>query len=89
MKCTLHSRSKPILTWLSQPCLGNLTPSFPLQVHFGQQVLLVGSVKELGGWDLATAVPLSWAEGHCWTASVAMPAGEEVQFKFVVADPNL
>jgi hypothetical protein len=52
-------------------------------------VLLVGSVKELGGWDLATAAPLSWAEGHCWTASVAMPAGEEVQFKFVVADPNL
>lgn len=61
----------------------------PLQVNFGQEVLLVGSVKALGDWDLATAVPLTWEEGHRWTASVEMPAGEEVQFKFVVANPNL
>jgi hypothetical protein len=60
-----------------------------VQVHFGQQILLVGSSEALGGWELAGALPLTWGEGHVWRATVALPADATFEYKFVVCDPNV
>lgn len=58
------------------------------QIHFGQEVLLVGSHAALGAWQLDGAVRAAWSEGDVWSASVDLPAGAELEFKFVVADPS-
>jgi hypothetical protein len=57
------------------------------KVNFGQEVLLVGSHEALGAWRVDNAVRASWSEGHQWSASVNLPAGELLEFKFVVSDP--
>lgn len=62
-------------------------PAF-LQVCFGQQVLLVGSAEGMGGWQLESGLALTWSEGHCWSATVPLPLGADVEFKFVITDPR-
>lgn len=57
-------------------------------MQFAQEVLLVGSLPQLGGWGLEGAVRLTWGEGHAWTATVELPAGAELEYKFVVTDPH-
>lgn len=49
---------------------------------------LVGSHEALGSWQVDKAVPATWSEGHQWSASVELPAGAQLEFKFVVADPS-
>lgn len=53
---------------------------------WGQGVKLIGSHPKLGSWSLDKAVELRWAEGDQWTASVALPAGEVYEYKYVVID---
>ena len=36
----------------------------------GEDVVLVGSHPSLGSWDLGSALPLAWSDGHVWRASV-------------------
>lgn len=59
---------------------------------FGQNVLLTGSSPELGEWDLSRAARMEWSEGrngeHHWSASVELPAGADVEYKFVIDDPK-
>lgn len=40
------------------------------ECHFGQQFKVVGGDSQFGDWDPSAAVPLSWSEGHLWTAEV-------------------
>ncbi len=47
----------------------------------------MGSHEALGAWQLDKAVPATWNEGHQWSASVELPAGAQLEFKFVIADP--
>ena len=47
-----------------------------LQLNFGDGVKAVGSIDELGGWSVADAPSLQWAEGHRWIGSLQLPAGE-------------
>lgn len=63
-------------------------PHPPVQVEFGQDVLIVGSHETLGAWQLDGAARCSWKEGDVWEASVDLPAGAELEYKFVVADPS-
>eukprot|EP00775_Hariotina_reticulata_P002125 gene2125-2444_t len=55
-----------------------------LKVEFGQQLFVVGSCSSLGGWNIDNAVKLNWQEGHIWEASVELPAGEVVNYKYIV-----
>ena len=48
----------------------------------------MGSHERLGAWDLAAAVPAAWSEGHAWTATVELPLGAEIEYKFAVVDPR-
>lgn len=60
-----------------------------LQVDFGQQVLVVGNVPELGGWELGRAPQMTWSEGDNWSVAVEVPAGSQFEFKFALQSPNL
>lgn len=66
----------------------NVTFTLRKEVCFGQQVLLVGSAEGMGGWQLEGGLPLTWSEGHCWSATVPLPLGADVEFKFVITDPR-
>lgn len=81
---------------LAPPCptgppllLTTLPPApAPLQVDFGQQVLLVGDAPQLGSWELGNAPHMSWSEGDTWTATVDLPEGASVEYKFVLQNPG-
>ena len=47
---------------------------------FGQQLKVVGSFPELGGWDARTAPSMSWCEGHRWQLDVMLPS-QPFEFK--------
>lgn len=53
---------------------------------FGQQFLIVGDNPVLGEWNPSGGVPLSWSEGHVWTADVYVPMGKAIKYKFILMD---
>ncbi|KAF6262639.1 hypothetical protein COO60DRAFT_601225 [Scenedesmus sp. NREL 46B-D3] len=55
-----------------------------LKVDFGQHLLVVGSCASLGAWNVDNAVRLTWQEGNVWESSVELPAGELVEYKYVI-----
>ncbi|KRD44338.1 glycosidase [Cellulomonas sp. Root930] len=67
------------------------TPTTASQVSFGvnatttwgQNVFVVGDRAELGSWNPASAIALSSATYPVWRASVTLPAGTVVQYKYV------
>lgn len=54
---------------------------------YGQGVKVVGSISELGSWNVASGVALSasgyTASNPLWSATVNLPAGTTFQYKFV------
>jgi alpha-amylase len=50
---------------------------------WGQNVYVVGNTAALGNWDPASAVALSSATYPVWTATVNLPAGTAVQYKYI------
>lgn len=54
------------------------------ECEFGQRFLIVGDDPVLGVWDPAAGVPLTWTEGHLWTAQVDMPVGKLIKYKFIL-----
>lgn len=53
-------------------------------VDYGQHVVLVGSVPELGSWILADGVSLTWSEGDLWNATLELPSTSVLEYKYVV-----
>lgn len=56
----------------------------------GAAVYLSGDTSALGSWAAApgSAVRMQWSEGDVWTATVALPAGSRLEYKYVVLDPS-
>ncbi|MBK8900046.1 MAG: hypothetical protein IPM53_02570 [Anaerolineaceae bacterium] len=54
--------------------------------QWGQNMYVVGNVPELGNWNPANAVPLSWVDSDTWSgpATFTTSAGQSIQFKFIV-----
>ena len=50
----------------------------------GQSLVLIGSLPEMGGWELASAVQMEWNDGHRWTASVPVPRASLAGAEFKV-----
>ncbi|WP_304438281.1 carbohydrate-binding module family 20 domain-containing protein, partial [Cellulomonas sp. B6] len=50
---------------------------------WGQDLYVVGDHAGLGGWDPARAVPLSAATYPVWRATLTLPPGTAVQYKYV------
>lgn len=57
----------------------------PTCCRYGQNLYIVGSLPQLGGWDLSKALPLSWHPGHRWSAEVVLPV-DSFEFKAVVVE---
>jgi len=53
------------------------------QTHWGDRIVLVGDVPELGSWDPARGVELQGDDYPTWTASVLLPPGAAVEYKYV------
>ncbi|CAI0397705.1 unnamed protein product, partial [Linum tenue] len=53
------------------------------QVEFGENVVILGSAKELGSWK--KKVPLNWTEGG-WVCNLELNGGQSIEYKFVVVD---
>lgn len=53
---------------------------------YGQDMYVVGNVPELGNWNAASAVPLTWVDSDTWSgpAIFTTNAGQSIQFKFIV-----
>lgn len=73
------------------PYYYNATPKATFVVwenstHWGEDVAVVGSLPELGGWDPAKALPLRTGGSVFpnWAGSVDLPAGVPFEFKFIV-----
>ena len=67
-----------------------LYPAHPplFQVDFGEQVVLVGNAPELGNWQLDHAPNMTWSEGDTWVATITLPPGTDVEYKFVLRSPT-
>ena len=63
-----------------------VTFSISHRVAYGQSIAVVGSASALGGWSLASAIPLAWSDGDVWRTTVPLPAGSLVEYKYVVID---
>ncbi|KAK8512186.1 hypothetical protein V6N13_097150 [Hibiscus sabdariffa] len=63
-----------------------ISVKFQLQKEcsFGEHFFIVGDHPMLGLWDPESAVPLTWSEGHVWTAELDIPVGVSIQFKFIL-----
>ncbi|MGA5302798.1 carbohydrate-binding module family 20 domain-containing protein [Nucisporomicrobium flavum] len=50
---------------------------------WGQNVFVTGNTAALGNWDPANAVALSSASYPVWKATVSLPGGTAVQYKYI------
>jgi hypothetical protein len=58
-----------------------------LHVEFGERVCLIGSVRELGEWDVdSNAISLTWSESDIWQAEVKVKRADvaRLEYKYVV-----
>jgi phosphoglucan,water dikinase len=55
------------------------------QVEFGENIVIVGSSKEMGSWK--KKVPMKWTENG-WVCKLELKGGEVVEFKFAIASKD-
>ncbi len=46
-------------------------------------LFVAGEAEEMGSWNPAHAVRLTWTAGNIWTGRVALPAGQVHEYKFI------
>ncbi len=56
--------------------------------NWGQNVFVVGDVAQLGSWNPANAVALSSAAYPVWRATVNLPPGTTVRYKYIKKNPD-
>ncbi|MCX8495554.1 MAG: 4-alpha-glucanotransferase [Akkermansiaceae bacterium] len=57
-------------------------------VPVGLAPCLLGSVRELGQWDRDAAVPLVEVAPNLWEASLDLPNGREIEYKYGLSEPG-
>jgi predicted alpha/beta superfamily hydrolase len=57
-------------------------------VGFGYEACVLGEHPLLGGNDPLQAIKLTWSAGNIWRGTIALPAGEDVTYRFVKRDFN-
>ena len=57
---------------------------------YGQNIYIVGSVPELGSWNTAQAVKLSWVNSNTWRGPVYFTTskGQTIQYKYIVKNSD-
>lgn len=56
-----------------------------LEVKFGESLIIVGNIPELGHWnDHHTLGKMSWSEGHMWRVTLKIKReNSNFQYKYV------
>ncbi|CAJ2503407.1 Uu.00g108010.m01.CDS01 [Anthostomella pinea] len=87
---TTTSTAVPTTTSTTTPCsLSSVAVTFTEQVTttYGQTIKLVGSISELGNWDVDSAPALSAAQyttaNPVWTYTVNLAPGTTFEYKFI------
>ncbi|KAH7648237.1 glucan 1 [Cryptosporidium bovis] len=65
--------------------------SVKYETKFGQDLRVVGNIKELGDWDVEKSLSMTWTEGSFWTVSVKiLPTNntENIEYKYILVDNN-
>eukprot|EP00798_Chlamydomonas_sp_ICE-L_P025455 gene25455-11113_t len=60
-------------------------PNAEFVTSFGQELVVVGSIPELGSWEVVKAPKMLWEEGHRWVLEAVLPK-QTFEFKVVVTD---
>ncbi|MGC5016572.1 carbohydrate-binding module family 20 domain-containing protein [Streptosporangium sp. DT93] len=73
----------PTVTPTADP--GQVATTFNANVTttWGQNVFVVGNVAALGAWNPANAIPLSSASYPVWKATVNLPPGTAISYKYI------
>lgn len=67
---------------------GRVAETFTVNGESGSApVYLAGSIAELGSWAPAAAIPLTQS-GSSWSATVDLPAGTAIQYKYIQKDAS-
>ncbi|GAB7044790.1 MULTISPECIES: carbohydrate-binding module family 20 domain-containing protein [Catenuloplanes] len=69
---------------------GNVAVTFNATVTttWGTNVFVAGNVPALGGWNPASAVPLSSAGYPVWSGTVTLPPNTAIEYKYLKKDAN-
>ena len=62
--------------------------SFRTQIEPGQKVYLVGDHPQLGAWVPQAGVEMAAHSDSVWTATLSLPAGTFIQYKYVKIDQS-
>jgi len=54
----------------------------------GQNVYVVGNIPELGSWNTANAIKMTPSSYPTWKATIALPQGKAIEFKFIKKDQS-
>ncbi|EPZ37456.1 alpha-amylase [Anoxybacillus ayderensis] len=54
----------------------------------GQNVYVVGNIPELGNWNTANAIKMTPSSYPTWKATIALPQGKAIEFKFIKKDQS-
>ncbi len=57
-----------------------------METAWGESVFLVGDAPELGGWDLAHAVPMNPTDYPVWRAALELDTAHGTAFKLIKVD---
>ena len=50
----------------------------------GNELFVVGNHPDLGAWNPVAARKLRWTQGNVWTGAIAVAAGNEIKYKYIV-----
>lgn len=67
----------------ASPVLKDVAFSLTHDAGFGHEVCVTGPHALLGGNDPRKAPKLAWNPGNIWRGTIALPAGEEINYRFI------
>ena len=59
-----------------------LTLTIAYETKVGEDLFVVGSIKELGEWKNLEKVPLTWTEGHIWVTKTPIYVNDQAHFNY-------
>ncbi|GIL65408.1 hypothetical protein Vafri_19157 [Volvox africanus] len=66
--------------------LVNVSFKVEYKCPYGQSLTLVGDTAPLGSWSSKRGQRMHWSRGDVWTCNVMLPAGSEIECKYVIVD---
>ena len=59
-----------------------MTLTIAYETRVGEDLFVVGSIKELGNWKELEKVPLTWTEGHIWVTKKPILVQDQSHFNY-------